>query len=120
MVARLVGGTVGTLPPRPGSWDLLVNTTPIGTAPGITQTPVPAASLWGGKTVYDLVYNPGRTRLLREATTAGCETIGGLDMLVAQAVRQFAWWSGTRPSAELFRTAAVTALGELGISRESV
>ena len=120
VVARLVGGTVGTLPPRPGSWDLLVNTTPIGTAPGITQTPVPAASLWGGKTVYDLVYNPGRTRLLREATTAGCETIGGLDMLVAQAVRQFAWWSGTRPSAELFRTAAVTALGELGISRESV
>ena len=120
VVARLVGGTVGTLPPRPGAWDLLVNTTPIGTAPGITQTPVPAASLWGGKTVYDLVYNPGRTRLLREAATAGCETIGGLDMLVAQAVRQFAWWSGTRPSAELFRTAAVTALGELGISRESV
>ena len=120
MVARLAGGTVGTWPPSPGSWDLLVNTTPVGTAPGITQTPVPAASLWGGKTVYDLVYNPGRTRLLREATTAGCETIGGLDMLVAQAVRQFAWWSGTRPSAELFRTAAVTALGELGISRESV
>ena len=120
VVARLVGGTVGTLPPRPGSWDLLVNTTPIGTAPGITQTPVPAASLWGGKTVYDLVYNPGRTRLLREAATVGCETIGGLDMLVAQAVRQFAWWSGTRPSAELFRTAAVTALGELGIFRESV
>ena len=118
VVAQLAGGTVGTLPPRPGSWDLLVNTTPVGTAPGVTATPVPAASLRGGRTVYDLVYNPGRTRLLREATTAGCETIGGLDMLVAQAVRQFAWWSGTRPSAELFRTAAVTALGQLGISRE--
>ena len=89
VVARLVGGTVGTLPPRPESWDLLVNTTPMGTAPGVTETPVPAASLCKGKTVYDLVYNPGRTRLLREAATAGCETIGGLDMLVAQAVRQF-------------------------------
>ena len=111
-VARLGGGTVGTLPPRPGSWDLLVNTTPVGTAPGVTATPVPAASLRGGRTVYDLVYNPGRTRLLREAATAGCQTIGGLDMLVAQAVRQFEWWSGARPSAELFRTAALAALGK--------
>ena len=110
VVARLAGGTVGTLPPRPGSWDLLVNTTPLGTAPAITATPVPAASLCGGKTVYDLVYNPGRTRLLREAAAAGCATIGGLDMLVAQAVRQFEWWSGARPSVELFRTAALAAL----------
>ena len=73
-----------------------------------------------GRIVYDLVYNPATTRLMREAALAGCATIGGLEMLVGQAVRQFAWWSGTRPSAELFRTAAVTALGELGISRESV
>ena len=109
VVARLAGGTVGTLPPRPGSWDLLVNTTPVGTAPGMTATPVPAESLCGGRTVYDLVYNPGRTRLLREAAAAGCETIGGLDMLVAQAVRQFEWWSGSRPSDELFRTAAQAA-----------
>ena len=112
VVARLAGGTVGTLPPRSGSWDLLVNTTPVGTAPAITATPVPAESLCGGRTVYDLVYNPGRTRLLREAAAAGCETIGGLDMLVAQAVRQFEWWSGSRPSAELFRTAALAALKE--------
>ena len=87
-----------------------MNTTPRGTAPGVTATPVPAASLCGGRTVYDLVYNPGRTRLLREAAAAGCVTIGGLDMLVAQAVRQFEWWSGVRPSAELFRTAALNAL----------
>ena len=112
VVARLADGTVGTLPPRPGSWDLLVNTTPVGTAPGVTATPVPAASLCGGRTVYDLVYNPGRTRFLREAAAVGCETIGGLDMLVEQAVRQFEWWSGSRPPAELFRTAALTALQE--------
>ena len=98
---------------------LLVNTTPIGTAPGVTQTPIPAASLCGGKTVYDLVYNPGRTRLLREAAAAGCETIGGLDMLVAQAVRQFEWWSKARPSAELFRTAALAALADEGKERSA-
>ena len=115
-VARLAGGTVGTLPPRSGSWDLLVNTTPVGTAPGTTATPIPADSLRGGRTVYDLVYNPARTRLLREAAAAGCETIGGLDMLVAQAVRQFEWWSGSRPSADLFRTAALAALAVRGES----
>ena len=117
VVTRLAGGTVGAWPPRPGSWDLLANATPIGTAPGEAATPVPAAALRGGKTVYDLVYNPGRTRLLREAAAAGCETIGGLDMLVAQAVRQFEWWCRTRPSAEQFRTAALTALGERDVSR---
>jgi 3-dehydroquinate dehydratase/shikimate dehydrogenase len=114
VVARLAGGTVGTWPPSPGSWDLLVNTTPVGTAPGVDQTPVPAAALRGGTTVYDLVYNPGRTRLLREAAAAGCEAIGGLDMLVAQAERQFEWWSGARPSAELLKTAALAALADQG------
>ena len=89
-----------------------MNTTPTGTAPKVTETPVPAAVLRGGKTVYDLVYNPGRTRLLGEAAAAGCATIGGLDMLVAQAVRQFAWWSGARPSAALFKTVALAALAE--------
>ena len=117
-VARLVGGTVGALPPRQGSWDLLVNTTPVGTAPAVMQTLVPGASLSGGSTVYDLVYNPARTRLLREAEAAGCETVGGLDMLVAQAVRQFEWWSGSLPSAELFRTTALAALADLGKDKE--
>jgi 3-dehydroquinate dehydratase/shikimate dehydrogenase len=114
VVAGLVDGAVGTLPPPPGSWDLLVNTTPLGTAPRVTRTPVPAESLRGGSTVYDLVYNPGRTRLLREAMAAGCEAIGGLDMLVAQAVRQFEWWSGARPSADLLRAAALAALADQG------
>ena len=60
--------------------------------------------------MYDLVYNPLRTRLLADAARAGCDTVGGLDMLVAQAVRQFAWWTGETPPAELFREAAVRDL----------
>ena len=110
-VAELVKGQVGIFPPPPGSWDLLVNTTPTGTAPQVSDSPVPAEALRGGRTVYDLVYNPGRTRLLQDASDAGCHTIGGLDMLVAQAVRQFEWWCGSRPSSELFKTAALAALG---------
>ena len=105
-VARVAPGTRSApLPPRPGSWDLLVNTTPLGTWPDVQRSPLPDGP-FDGRLVYDLVYNPPRTRLLADAARAGCETIGGLDMLVAQALRQFAWWTGVTPSADLFRQAA--------------
>ncbi len=114
-VAAVAGAAAGDLPPPPGSWDLLVNTTPVGTAPHVDDTPVPAEALAGGGTVYDLVYNPARTRLLRDAEAAGCRTIGGLDMLAAQAVRQFEWWWGARPSTDLFLRAAREALAARGL-----
>ena len=101
-----------SLPPPGGSWDLLVNATPVGTAPAVDETPVPGTILSGGL-VYDLVYNPAETRLLREARAAGCETIGGLDMLVAQAVRQFEWWTGQRLDRSIFREAARARLAKV-------
>jgi 3-dehydroquinate dehydratase / shikimate dehydrogenase len=118
-VATLVGGEVGRWPPEPGSWDLLVNCTPIGMHPRLDHTPVPAPELRGGL-VYDLVYNPTVTRLLREAAAAGCPTIGGLDMLVAQAMEQFQWWTGARPSAAVMRAAALTRLSEFRTDEDHV
>jgi 3-dehydroquinate dehydratase/shikimate dehydrogenase len=111
-VAGAAGAGVGTWPPTPGSWDLLINCTPLGMHPAVDTTPVPDASLRGGRLVYDLVYNPAQTRLLAAARAAGCETIGGLDMLVAQAVEQFTWWTGRRPAARVLRDAAETRLAE--------
>jgi shikimate 5-dehydrogenase len=96
----------GAFPPPRGSWDLLVNATPVGTWPRVDDTPVPAACLSGGRLVYDLVYNPRETRLMRDAEEAGCRTIGGLAMLVAQAERQFEWWTGRAPAPGAFRRAA--------------
>ena len=107
-VAMTASVAVGPLPPEPGSWDLLVNCTPVGMFPNVDATPVEAAALTGGY-VYDLIYNPPTTRLLREAATAGCQTIGGLEMLVAQAERQFEIWTGQRPPAGLFGEAAAAA-----------
>ena len=105
-VARVAPGTrAAPLPPRTESWDLLVNTTPLGTWPDVARSPLPDGP-FDGRAVYDLVYNPLETRLMADAARAGCETIGGLDMLVAQAVRQFAWWTGVTPSADRFRQAA--------------
>src|SRR5206468_1018799 len=87
-VTQLVSGAAAPWPPPPGSWDLLVNCTPIGMHPHADETPL-RAELLTGRLVYDLVYNPPNTKLLRDAALAGCECIGGLDMLVAQAHEQF-------------------------------
>lgn len=109
--AMLTSATAGDWPPPPGSWDLLVNCTPVGMYPRVDETPLPAEYLTG-RCVYDLVYNPPETRLLREAAKAGCDTIGGLDMLVAQAQEQFQWWTGARPAAGIMREAALKRLAE--------
>jgi shikimate 5-dehydrogenase len=82
-----------------------VNTTPVGTAPHVTDSPIEAAGLARGGLVYDLVYNPGRTRLLRDAALAGCETLGGLEMLIAQAALQVATWFPVDPPVEAMRAA---------------
>jgi shikimate 5-dehydrogenase len=55
--------------------------------------------------VFDLVYLPAETPLLAQARAEGCMTIGGIEMLVAQAEKQFELWTGRRPPAALFRAA---------------
>ena len=107
-VAKLAEGTVGTFPVAPRSWDLLVNTTPVGMFPDVDETPFEGA--FDGRVVYDLVYNPADTRLLKDAAAAGCETLGGLDMLIAQAEDQSEWWLGIRPPQGLMKQAALGAL----------
>ncbi|MGH9175803.1 MAG: type I 3-dehydroquinate dehydratase, partial [Vicinamibacterales bacterium] len=108
--ARLSGAAVADWPPRRGSWDVLVNATPVGTAPDLAATPLPDGP-FTGDLVYDLVYNTPTTQLLRDARAAGCQTLGGLSMLVAQAELQFEWWTGQRPTDRVMRDAAMAALG---------
>jgi len=108
-IARLLDVQAAPWPPAPGSWDLLVNTTPVGTAPRSDESPWPDG-VFDGRLVYDLVYNPPVTRLMRQAASAGCATLGGLEMLVGQAQKQFQWWTGVRPEAAVMRMAALRRL----------
>jgi shikimate 5-dehydrogenase len=70
---------------------------------------VPFEGPFDGRLVYDLVYDPDPTELMRLAALKGCAAIGGLEMLVAQAERQFEIWTGERPPAGLFAEAAARA-----------
>jgi 3-dehydroquinate dehydratase/shikimate dehydrogenase len=110
-VAEATHAAVADWPPLPGSWDLLVNTTPVGTFPDVDDSPIPNTPL-DGRIVYDLVYNPPETRLLRDARRAGCLGISGLEMLIAQARHQFEWWTGVAAPVSVMRSAALNALGE--------
>ncbi len=103
-LADLAAGTVGTLPPAAGSWDVLVNSTP-SDGDAAVNSPMAGAAL-DGTLVYELLYVPAETRLLADARAAGCTTIGGLEMLVAQAEKQFEIWTGQAPPAGLFQQAA--------------
>ena len=111
-LASALGCAVGPWPPADGSWDLLVNTTPLGGANRRDVSPLPGGP-FGGRLVYDLTYGAGESLLLAEARRAGCRVLDGLPMLVAQAERQFEWWTGGRPRAGLMESAAREALGQL-------
>lgn len=88
-------------------FDVVANTTPLGTRGAReTETAATESQLRGSRVAYDLVYNPSETRFLREARAAGCETVGGLGMLVAQAEGQFRLWTGRVPPPGVMRAAA--------------
>jgi len=106
-LAEEFGVRAADWPPEPG-WDLLVNTTPVGMWPHVVDSPLGPEQLQqsGGKVVYDLVYNPMETALMQWARAAGAETIGGLEMLVSQACRQFEWWMGQKAPRAVMEEAA--------------
>jgi shikimate 5-dehydrogenase len=89
------------------NFDILVNTTPLGTKGELeNETVATAEQLESVKLVYDLIYNPLETRLLREAEKANVRKIGGLEMLLAQAREQQKIWTETdAPRAEMRRAA---------------
>jgi 3-dehydroquinate dehydratase / shikimate dehydrogenase len=81
--------------------DILINTTSIGMLPDIDQTPVPKSILKEGMIVFDAIYNPIETRLLRDAKEKGCHTVNGLSMFINQAAEQFRLWTNIDPPVEL-------------------
>jgi 3-dehydroquinate dehydratase/shikimate dehydrogenase len=89
------------------SFDVVVNATPLGTIGELeNETPATAEQIKNVHLVYDLIYNPFETRFLREAKSVGVPTIGGLAMLIAQAMGQYKFWTTLdAPMKEMSRAA---------------
>lgn len=89
---------------------VLIHTTPIGMWPAVDETPIPSEHLAGCALVFDLIYNPLKTRLLRDAESAGIRTLNGLDMFIRQAAMQFRLWTGGEPDLDSARDLLVSRL----------
>lgn len=95
------------------SFDIIVNTTPLGMKGAFeNDSPLTAVQLEGVKFVYDLVTRADETPLLCEAKKAGIPAIGGLEMLIAQGVKQFEIWTGSDAPAELMRRSVTVRLAK--------
>jgi shikimate dehydrogenase len=94
-----------------GGADMVVNATSVGMSPHNDESPVAARLLRPGMVVFDIVYNPLKTRLTTEAAAAGAETVMGLDMLVWQGALSFEMWTGRKAPVELMKREAIRMLG---------
>jgi shikimate dehydrogenase len=120
LLADLVSRRMGVLalglglgdPRAPGqlaTCALLVNATPVGLRPS-DPPPIDPALLRPQLLVYDLIYRPRETALLREAKRLGCQVLGGLGMLLYQGALAFELWTGRKPPEQAMRTALLQAL----------
>ena len=89
--------------------DLAVNATPLGMHEN-DPSPIPEGSFRPGQVVYDIVYNPPKTKTLLAAEAAGAKAVNGLGMLLYQGVLAFEHWLGRTPPADVMRDALKAGL----------
>jgi shikimate dehydrogenase len=102
--------TPDTLAAAMAQADVVIHCTPIGMHPKVDATLVPAELFRPGQVVFDIVYTPLETRLLREAQAQGCTTIPGVEMFLNQAVLQFERFAGAPAPVETMRTVLLERL----------
>lgn len=95
---------------QPQRYEILINTTPIGMHPETDATPIPKKNLSKEMVVMDIVYNPLKTRLLKEAEVKKCRTINGVSMFVFQGAYQFELWTGKKAPIDIMQNSVLEAL----------
>ncbi len=109
-LARAVGGEALPRPAiRRRRFEAIINCTPVGQAPDAEASPLRAEEL-NCRVVFDLVYNPRETKLLRLARRRGIRTVPGWQMLVEQGAAQFEIWTGLRAPLPVMRRAVLRGL----------
>jgi 3-dehydroquinate dehydratase/shikimate dehydrogenase len=83
--------------------DILCNCTPVGMHPNVDETPYDKQHLRSSTIVFDVVYNPEQTLLMKAAAQRNCKTITGVSMFIHQAALQFKHFTGEAAPVELMR-----------------
>ena len=91
------------------TYDMIINTTSVGMFPHQDGIPIRKECL-GDALVFDMVYNPLKTRLISEAEASGCSTVMGIEMFVNQAAEQFTLWTDRKAPRDLMKKVVVEAL----------
>lgn len=119
-LAREIDGHDGTVMPQVRTMeqiaevadsDIVLNATSLGMDPNEGETPVPAEFLHKGQIVFDAVYTPYKTRLLREAEANGARVIPGLEMLLYQGTAQFEYYTDKKAPEEVMRRSLMEHFG---------
>ncbi len=113
-LAKSVGGVaIARAGLRREYFDAIVNTTPVGMHPRAGESPLTAAEL-NARVVMDMIYRPQKTKLLQLAERRGIETIGGLEMFLAQGTAQWEIWTQQRAPEAVMRRAVAEKLRQDG------
>jgi 3-dehydroquinate dehydratase/shikimate dehydrogenase len=91
--------------------EILVNCTPVGMHPNVDETPFNKSNLKPAMVVFDTVYNPESTLLLKEARSHGCRIATGVEMFIRQAKLQFALFTGMEANEQRMRETLKRAIG---------
>ncbi len=110
-LAEELGGTAIALEEIPAKrYAVVANSTAVGMHPHVDASPAPAEIFAPGMVVFDAVYNPRETRLLRAAKERGAAVVDGVAMFVGQAAAQFARWTGRDAPREIMERIVVEKL----------
>lgn len=92
--------------------NVLVNASGVGMYPHLENTPVDKKFLYKDLFVYDITYNPLKTRLLLDAEEAGCKTMNGIGMVINQGIKGFALMTGMPEPTEIMKAAMYNIIAE--------
>ncbi len=91
--------------------DIFINATPVGMHPNVDESIIPRDLLRKDLVVFDVVYNPLETKLLKDAKDIGAKAISGVMMLVYQGVASFELWTGKKAPVPLMKRMVLEGLG---------
>ena len=89
---------------------ILITATPVGMYTDVNKTPISKDLLAEHLFVYDVIYNPLNTQLLKDASKIGCKTLNGIEMFINQGALAFEWWTDTKPNTNVMKKTIIEIL----------